>query len=978
MSGRAGRAGGGCGNLFDAMPELEAINPAGIPVVERQVQFQPKYDALVALNERYNEALSGGPSMTTAAKAQLLRTIITEDVKNAACPILQGLFDGRLVDVTEAEMKSFLECIFKGLMNDLDILRLIQMVAKITITVYYGESWCRIGLAAAFVGSSVYLSWNTGISQVFSLGANGCRFVLSALSGCYQFINDPALFMQEFVPLLGDNIPKFIGDFVNVLNDNVNNPAVFATLIAQSNVALMGIIYGEGGFQPYADLRAAGANALPADAAAAAAALPADAAAAGAAAAGAAAAHPAAGAGAGGPLDLCAQMYAELRKGAVESKRFAIQYFLKLIDGIRKIRYVLPGQLNRPEDRVYHHCCLFLTGSVDGLTVLLRDQADRAGLNLTELTTKILLDYLLPSKLRGLVAMGDEYNAKNEVYFLARRIENTVIDCIKALGIPRLTRELFVSCFPIFGSELTAQNVEHLVQSNPAHVLSKFNDLLAQSLRQPRQAEEGMGGDSFGSAAAVVDPDSQPLSMRDASLDDFNRRVHILRDVFATQEEKKKALKWFKDNEGLVGRILSVPDRYISGTFKRAFSCEIVERVGDIASAELRRCANYFEEAAKPQNTFNFPPIDRIWTDQVKWVLTFISTQKEGNKTEHEIMDLLRIKFGYQDMESFKDFFSLLMLRCKLSALVTPTHNTFNFFVKNEAEGDRGGRVVLNIESTTLSIRDDTGKLESKVLLPVGVLSDPVKVPDSVTKVARKASTFFRSLFSMGGALCQVVDNGSSAMNPPAAEIAESVQSNTELMNSMAAQDKIIGDAMDAHAHADAGGAGGSGAAAHVSVDESVAAQISNGVGPAADAINVALVPEVLNELAEQQDGVEAVVAERLKAEAAAERQAEAAAAAEAERQAEAAATDVRGQSAADTSQMDETQSDDDDDHTPSSGSAKKQKNGGKSRRKSRKNYKKTTRRNKGRKSSNTAKKSQQQRARNSIRRRRSSRKGRK
>jgi hypothetical protein len=459
---------------------------------------------------------------------------------------------------------------------------------------------------------------------------------------------------------------------------------------------------------------------------------------------------------------------------------------------------------------------------------------------------------------------------------------------------------------------------------------------LARSLHQQRQDEEGMGGDSFASNDAVSDPDSQPLSMRDATLfDEFNRRVHIIGDVFANQEEKKEALTWFQYNEGLIGRILSIPNRYISGNIQRALGCEIVQRFGDIASTELRRCANYFEQAAKPQNTFNFPPIERIWTDQT-----------EENKNEHEIMELLRIKFGYQDMESFKDFFSLLMLRCKLSALLNPKHNTFDFFIKEEAAGAQGGRLILNIGSTTRNI-DNTQRLEPMVLLDVDVLSDPVKVPGRVTRMVRGASDILRSLWPMGGASCQVVDNGSSAINPPAAEIAESVQSNTELIESMAAQDKIIGHAMAADA--DAGAAGGSGAAAPVSVDKSVAAQISNGVGPAADAINVALVPEVLNELAEQQDGVEAAVA---------------------------------------TQQQQQQQEQEQQQEQVSALPASRKRGpypeedrdtfGGKSRRKSRKNFKKTTRRNKGRKSSNTAKKSQQQRVRNSIRRRRSSRRSRK
>ena len=899
MSGRAGRAGGGeaavergrCGNLFDAMPELEAINPDGFPGGEHQREFQPRYEALRELNAQYVQALRGGSSMSATVKAGLLTGLITEAVKNAAYPILQGLFGNKPQDMGQPDMNSMLECILNGLIEDLDILRLIQMVAKITITVYYGEDWCRIGLAAAFVGSTVYVSWNAGISQVFSLGANGCMFVLSALSGCYQFINEPEAFMREFMPLLGVTIPQIIGGFVKVLNDNVDNHAVFATLIAQSNVALMGRIYGAAGFQPYADLRAAGADGLPADAAAADAAAAAGGAggAGGAAAAGgaggaaaAAAAHLAAAAAAaapGGPSDLCARMYAELIKGAAVSKRYAIQYFLKLIDGIRKIRYVLPGQLNRPEERVYHRCCLFLTGSIQGLIDSLGAQADLAGLDLTEITTKILLDYLLPSKLRGLVAMGDEYNAKNEVYLLAHRIQNTVIACIVALRNGRLTRELFVSCFPIFGSELRVENVARLVQSRPEYVLSRYNDLLGRLLHQQQQQQQqqqdevGMEGDSIDSKSAVYS-DSQPPDRRDATLfEDFNKRVHIMGDIFATPEEKADALRWFQENESWIWRILTIPDRYITQTVKRALKCEMAQHFGEIASTELRRCAAYFEPAAPAgQNTFNFPPIDRIWTDQVKWVFKFISNKTEEGKTPTEIITLLQTMFGYPNLESFKDFFSLLMLRCKLSALLSPEHNTFDFFITKEGAGAEGGRVMLNIDSTNKSI-GTTGKLESKVMLHIDFLSDPVPVPDTVTKVVRGASDVLWSLLPMGGASCQADGDGTSAINPPAAEIEKNGQRNKKLIQSMAAQDQIIHGAMVADAAAAGGGgaaAAGGGAAALAPVDKVVADQISNGVGSATDAIDIVLVPQVLEELAQQQDVADAGAAAAADAAAAA------------------------------------------------------------------------------------------------------------
>jgi hypothetical protein len=841
-------AGGRCNNLFEVMPELEAINPELLPPRFEAADFKPKYEALKQLKDQYERVLSGGPSMTAVAKAELLDGLITEEVKNAACPILQELFDGRKSNVSDEEMNSMLECILNGLVDDLDILRLIQMVAKITISVYYGESWCRIGLAAAFVGSTLYLSWNTGISQVFSLGANGCMFVLSALSGCYQFIHDPAAFMSAFVPLLGAAIPDHITGFVEVLKTNVNNPAVFATLIAQSNVALMGRIYRADGFQPYADLRKAAA--APADAPGAAADAPADAPAAVAAAAAgpdaaadaAAAAAAAAPAAPGGPSDLCARMYTELGKGAAQSKRFAIQYFLKLIDGIRKIRYVLPGQLNRPEDRVlYHKCCLFLTGSIHGLIGSLGDQADRAGLDLTELTTKILLDYLLPSKLRGLVAMGDEYSAKNEVYLLAHRIQSRVIDCISELRNPRVTPVRFEQCFPIFGSELREENVDRLVQSSPEYVLSRYNDLLGRLLHQQQQHGDGGMEDSFGSNLAQVDQDSQ-LGTRDSKvLEDFNKRVHVMGDIFATTKEKEDALKWFSENEGWFGRILTIPDRYITQTVKNALKCEMAQRFGDIAYTELKRCATYFERpvAEGTRNTFNFPPVHRIWTDRVQWVLKFISSKTDEKKTPIEIMELLRKIFGYPTPESFKDFFSLLMLRCKLSALLDPTKNTFDFFIMDDPDNPGGvGRLMLNV-GTTGQTGTNGGPLEETVKLNIEFLSKPVQIPNVVTTAVRGASKLLRSLLPMGGSSCQAVDD--KQVNEEIA--AENEQRKQVLENSIDAQDKMIESVMDA----DAAAAGSGAAPADI-------ASVSAGLNAVADAVDVEALPGLFKELVDEQD----------------------------------------------------------------------------------------------------------------------------
>jgi hypothetical protein len=352
------------------------------------------------------------------------------------------------------------------------------------------------------------------------------------------------------------------------------------------------------------------------------------------------------------------------------------------------------------------------------------------------------------------------------------------------------------------------------------------------------------------------------------------------------------------------------------------------------------------------RNTFNFPPIELIWTEQVKWVLKFIEGKTDEGTTATEIIKLLQTMFGYPDLKSFKDFFSLLMLRCKLSALLNPANNTFDFFIMEEGAGAEGGRVMLNIDSTHKSI-GKKGNLESKVLIHVDFLSDPVPVPDTVTKVVRGGADVLWSLLPMGGASCQAV-----GVNPPvanadahAAEIAKIGQRNEQLSASIVAQDRIIAVVMDAHNAAAAAGGGGAAAPA---VDEAAAELVRHGVGSATNAIDIVLFPVVLQELAEQQEKVDAQAAEVVAGEEMVEL---------AQQQQQQQQQQVAAQAVAESQQEQERKR--------AIARNKNTRDGGKSR----KNTKRTRRHRKGRKSSKSAKKTKQRR---SSRYRRSSRKGRK
>lgn len=910
--------GGVCGNLFDAMPELMVINPELLPAQYR-LEFKPRFERLNQLNADFLRAMGSGPSISDTVRTEILARIMTPDVRDTVRPILKEMFDGQMLeDITQDETNEITDCILNGLLADLDILRIIQMVAKILIKSYYGDGNFRLALAATFVVSTVYTAWNIGMGQIVSLGIDGGIFVLSALSGCYQFINDPAQFMVYFVPLLGDAIPGKITDFINLLTENIMNPAVFATLIAQSNIFLMGRVYGEGNFRPYDDLAAAAvAGGVP---------LP-----------------PPAGAGGafiGPPLpgppgpanDICLQMFTALKDFGGAGKEIAKRYFLKLIDMIRKLKYIRPGQIGSPEDSLYHQTCHLLTSSIGFIFEAVEERANVRRINLPDLITKILLDELFPSNLRGLVAMGDEYNARNEVYLLAHRIKSKVMVCITASPNKDQLGLKFERVFPIFGSDLTAQNVEFFFQSNPEYVLSRYNDFLA------RLCEGGRAGAGGGESSQDADYgcSQDPKQRLSSVFEEFNRRVHVMGNIFATDGEKEEAKTWFKETQGWVGRILTIPDRYLTQGVKGALACEMAQRIGDIASTELRKCASFFEQPAqlgtvqRHTGMFNFPPPERIWTDKVHWVLKFISEQELARTPTQDIMSQLMARFGYSDLESFGDFFRLLMLRCKLSSLMSPQHNTFDFFIMDDPKDDPAnpdgvGRLMLNVGTTGQVVNGATAKLEKLVKISVDVLSKPIEVPRAVERAATGATTWVMSLFARGGSACQAVEVMPS---PPESAVKANEERNASLIAAIDVQDAMIDSVMN-EKPPDA-------AADNVAL-------VMQGADLAAEAVELVVLPGLLNELADEQDELQPSGGD---------------------------AMDMRGVDQSGNLKRGPT-----DEGLPES---KQSRRGGKSRRKSRKNSKKTTRRNKSRKSSKTAKKTQQLRARRSSRHRRSSRNGRK
>ena len=257
----AGAAAMPCGLnvLQDEMPELVAIQPAQFDAI-KQEPIKPVFEAFRSLLTTNDEAMSPGGGSSDEIKQSIIAKLLTEEVKAGAREIFSQMFGGK----EGISDPALLDCILKANINELPLPRSIQMVGTLYSKAFYKNNPFRILVAGSFVGSVFYVSWVSGMREIFGLGVDGCKIVFSALAACHHLISNPNEFMLQFEHIIGQANLSSIARFIECLKENLTNPTLFAGLVAQSNVALIERIFP----------RAAAAGAAAASDAAAAAAPP--------------------------------------------------------------------------------------------------------------------------------------------------------------------------------------------------------------------------------------------------------------------------------------------------------------------------------------------------------------------------------------------------------------------------------------------------------------------------------------------------------------------------------------------------------------------------------------------------------------------------------------------------------------------------------------------------------------------------------
>ena len=731
----AGAAAMPCGLnvLQDEMPELVAIQPAQFDAI-KQEPIKPVFEAFRLLLTKNEEAMAlGRGSMSDDIKKHIIAELLTEEVKAGAREIFSQMFGGK----EGISDPALLDCILKANINELPLPRSIQMVGTLCSKAFYKNNPFRILVAGSFVGSVFYVSWVSGMREIFGLGVDGCKIVFSALAACHHLISNPNEFMLQFEHIIGQANLNSIAGFIECLKENLTNPTLFAGLVAQSNVALIERIFP----------RAAAAGAAPAsDAAAGAAAAPPPAADAGPShlenlrdaiqaaiavenakspqtqdqqllarlnktlaetkdaidAAAAAALAPAA----IQPTPLYKQMFAAVQNVAGLSSDYMRRYITSLFRYVNKVRHIFPGVAgeNNEAEKFFAYSCNLLNYYVTNVFDAIKGQMVRAGINERETILATLLDYILPSALRNAVFMGQDYNASQEMILLAFRLKDSIIDCYTQTK--KTTREVakehVEKSIPFYMSDLTNVNVQ-------AHIAGLPSSLLEGVLKsnQPKEVSESQD------STRAQQYDSQPTELRLESVrPDLVERFRKEGDgVFFTDEERKE----LERTSSMLKSILNVnPFSLFTKKPIDALKCRFIQDV-------VGRDITLFEKPAQPRLLSSahtkFLPLERLFSSGSRAVFQHISEMVDDRRSIEEIRQSVAETFnlGKVGSDQYNNLIKSLLLGFKLEALWSPTKSTFEPAIVYEKDTKRPMAVmVLDIESTDTEVKGAERSIVSK------------------------------------------------------------------------------------------------------------------------------------------------------------------------------------------------------------------------------------------------------------------------
>jgi hypothetical protein len=756
--GAAAARGGQCSQyngLNDVMPELLPIDESQRQVLLERLKTMPQFERLNNLMQQHNRAMSN-PSVTQTVKDNILEHILTDDVKADAGEIFKEMFGIELDTQNIEHIVHILNCIIKAFINDLSVFRCIQMTGTLCLKAFYKIQGFRIAVAASFVGSTFYVGWISGIGQLCGLGLSGCQIVFSALAACHHLIYDPKKFMEQFVPLLGDNA-SVVGKFIASLNGAIVTPSLFAGLVAQGNVALLERMYsagagagaGAGAPRPPGDghldnlrtvleaeiarRRAIGEDATQLEAALALLIQPAPAAAPVPPLAPAAAPVPPPAAAADGVFN---QMYRALTDAGGVYGDYVKTYIMNLYRYLNRVKQVFPGVVAPPGADFLSYSCNVFNDRIIQVFGIMSAQFAHAGINERQTKLATLLEFILPSNLRESIFQGDVFSASKEMGILAFRLKPSIIDCLSEFMTREHAIALLEGCSILFTPTVTEANVDSFVSSMPHVILERL--LLLESPELSRESHDSQ----------TAQPPMTPLRERLSTLhDDMINTLRKHPGIFFSDEELKEFEKTHgRGFKAAFMKLLNVQPSVAIASVAEFAACSFMHNVigGDITS---------FEQAAAPKLLSKahqkFLPLENLFSRMWQHLFTIvnqITDEADHNLTREEIIEMVQAKLGFRvgvgvDVDKFNNYVRTALIGFKLSCLWNPVRCTFTpaiVFVKGTQTPM--AVMVLDIESTTTEVDPDTQFIKLKYILPISFFeSGGVSVSQGVVTTAASA-----------------------------------------------------------------------------------------------------------------------------------------------------------------------------------------------------------------------------------------------
>ena len=741
--GAAARAGGGvCARGGDdEMPDLNLFLN-GLP---QTVPHIPSLDQLKKIIQQYKDNPTS-PTLKSQIKDQILRGAL-----DSILLVLNDLF-GNPTNLQGGTLKP--EClpvfrsILDALMDDLPLHTYIKMLFQICMKSYYNDSAVRVALGAAFVGSTLYTTWVTAITPIATLSIEVGGYVMTMCNTILNFATDPiqlqgllnTFFAQQQAMGYADNIVSQATVFFEYLKGQAVDPRNLLLICALTHIWFMDKIFPAENFRPLDELRQA------------------------------AAANPAVvpvpilqnslafGPGQGQD-DLFTQMTAPLRQAGGIIGSGVKQYLMTTVNRIRKLSYVMPGVVVRPENTIQAKCLTFMLSISDYIVTHADDQAVAADRDSSVIKATIALRSMFDTEP---LLNQTPTQVAGVIHTLAFSIRNRVIENIR-IRLPagsqtfEAAAALLERTCLVFKSRLTEAEVrEHILN---VCVVGRIQWLLDNTTPSNMVGAED-------SLTAVKD-DSQPLDERDAQADNLLQiRFKAGDTLFFTIEEIEKFQQAGFSIFTSIQKGLSIG---IGSMVKCAQMLGIISFTTDLMT-QLR-------------NTWNPPTvphklvcadtsIERLLTKpfirQIRIIDEIIRTGLSDKKSPEKIYDDIMTKFQEGEQVARPFIEHLLMLGILEEKLhLHDMEVAFGFIAKGK---EVNLAVVLNSDTTKFS--DNFIRMITEMAAPAPVLAASAADLVASPPVAPSEEGVFNGLRrEIQNVVCQSVEQSTQSASDKASDV---------------------------------------------------------------------------------------------------------------------------------------------------------------------------------------------------------------